>query len=60
MTSRRKFLAGSAAGFFGAAAASRVALAALPEAPIRETAEGAAGRNSTSSPSRCAVSSRRA
>jgi FtsP/CotA-like multicopper oxidase with cupredoxin domain len=41
MNSRRKFLAGSAAGFFGAAMVSRVGAASLPEAPIRQTAEGA-------------------
>jgi FtsP/CotA-like multicopper oxidase with cupredoxin domain len=42
MNSRRRFLAGSAAGFFGAAMVSRVGAASLPEAPMRETAEGAA------------------
>jgi FtsP/CotA-like multicopper oxidase with cupredoxin domain len=41
MNSRRRFLAGSAAGFFGAAMVSRVGAASLPEAPIRENAEGA-------------------
>jgi manganese oxidase len=41
MNSRRKFLAGTAAGFFGAAVISRVGAASLPEAPLRETAEGA-------------------
>jgi FtsP/CotA-like multicopper oxidase with cupredoxin domain len=41
MTSRRNFIAGTAAGFFGAAAASRVRAASLPEAPMRESAEGA-------------------
>src|SRR5688500_6919043 len=39
MNSRRKFLAGSAAGLFGAAMVSRVGAASLPEAPIRGTAE---------------------
>jgi manganese oxidase len=39
MTSRRKFLASSAAGFFGAAVVSRVGAASLPEAPVRDTAE---------------------
>jgi FtsP/CotA-like multicopper oxidase with cupredoxin domain len=39
MTSRRQFLAGSAAGFFGAALVSRAGAASLPEAPSRETAE---------------------
>ena len=39
MNSRRRFLAGSAAGFFGAAMVSRVGAASLPEAPVRETAE---------------------
>ena len=41
MTNRRKFLAGSAAGLFGAAVVSRVGAASLPEAPLRETPEGA-------------------
>jgi FtsP/CotA-like multicopper oxidase with cupredoxin domain len=41
MNSRRKFLAGSAAGFLGAAMVSRVGAASLPDAPTRETAEGA-------------------
>jgi manganese oxidase len=41
MNSRRKFIAGSAAGFFGAAMVSRLGAASLPEAPLRETAEGA-------------------
>src|SRR5687767_7164276 len=41
MNARRRFLAGSAAGFFGAAMVSRVGAASLPEAPIRQTAEGA-------------------
>ena len=39
MNSRRKFLAGSAAGFFGATVVSRVGAASLPEAPMRATAE---------------------
>ena len=39
MNARRRFLAGSAAGFFGAAMVSRVGAASLPEAPIRENAE---------------------
>jgi manganese oxidase len=39
MNSRRKFLAGGAAGLFGAAMVSRVGAASLPEAPLRETAE---------------------
>ena len=37
MTNRRQFLAGSAAGFFGAAMVSRAGAASLPEAPIRDT-----------------------
>jgi FtsP/CotA-like multicopper oxidase with cupredoxin domain len=41
MTSRRDFLAGSAAGFFGAALVSKAGAAALPEAAVRETAEAA-------------------
>ena len=41
MSSRRRFLAGGAAGFFGAAMVSRVGAASLPEAPMRHTAEGA-------------------
>jgi len=41
MTSRRQFLGASAAGFFGAAAVSRLQAASLPEAPARETAETA-------------------
>jgi FtsP/CotA-like multicopper oxidase with cupredoxin domain len=41
MTNRRRFLQTSAAGFFGAAMVSRVGAASLPEAPIRDTAEGA-------------------
>lgn len=41
MNSRRTFLAGSAAGLLGAAMVSRVGAASLPEAPIRQTAEGA-------------------
>src|SRR5688572_14590908 len=41
MTNRRKFLQTSAAGLFGAAMVSRVGAASLPEAPTRETAEGA-------------------
>ncbi len=40
MTNRRKFLQTSAAGLFGAAMVSRVGAASLPEAPIRDTAEG--------------------
>ena len=39
MNYRRKFLASSTAGLFGAAMVSRVGAASLPEAPIRETAE---------------------
>jgi FtsP/CotA-like multicopper oxidase with cupredoxin domain len=39
MNSRRRFIAGSAAGFFGAAMVSRVGAASLPEAPLRHTAE---------------------
>jgi FtsP/CotA-like multicopper oxidase with cupredoxin domain len=39
MTSRRRFLTGSAAGLLGAALVSRVGAASLPEAPIRETAD---------------------
>jgi manganese oxidase len=41
MSSRRRFLAGSAAGLLGAAMVSRAGAASLPEAPVRETAEGA-------------------
>ena len=41
MTSRRNFLAGSAAGFLGAAMVSRAGAASLPEAPLRDTAKGA-------------------
>ncbi len=39
MTSRRKFIGGSAAALFGAAMVSRAGAASLPEAPIRENAE---------------------
>ena len=39
MNARRKFLAGTAAGFFGATVVSRVGAASLPEAPVRESAE---------------------
>jgi FtsP/CotA-like multicopper oxidase with cupredoxin domain len=39
MTSRRRFLTGSATGLLGAALVSRVGAASLPEAPIRETAD---------------------
>lgn len=39
MTSRRKFLTGSAATLLGAAVVSRVSAASLPEAPSRETAD---------------------
>ena len=39
MTSRRKFLGGSAAALFGAAMVSRAGAASLPEAPVRENAE---------------------
>jgi FtsP/CotA-like multicopper oxidase with cupredoxin domain len=38
MNSRRKFLAGSAAGFFGASMVSRVSLASLPEVETRNDA----------------------
>src|SRR5919108_112801 len=41
MTNRRNFLKTSAAGFFGAAMISRAGAASLPEAPIRDTSEGA-------------------
>ena len=39
MNSRRSFLAGGAAGLFGAAVVSRVGAASLPEAHLRESAE---------------------
>ena len=41
MTNRRDFLRSSAAGFLGAALVSRAGAASLPEAPMRETAQGA-------------------
>ncbi|HEX6319809.1 MAG TPA: copper oxidase, partial [Burkholderiales bacterium] len=39
MTSRRKFLGGSAAALFGATVVSRAGAASLPEAPLRDNAE---------------------
>ena len=41
MSSRRQFLAGSAAGLIGASLVSRVGAASLPEAPSRDSAEAA-------------------
>jgi FtsP/CotA-like multicopper oxidase with cupredoxin domain len=41
MNSRRRFIRNGAAGVFGAALVSKAGAASLPEAPIRESAEGA-------------------